>query len=308
MKTRLLLSLALAGLLPSLALAQGTNVRPESTNISNRLTKTPRHQETVKIKQGDREISAFIVYPEVKEKAMSVILVHEIFGLTDWVKATADQLAENGYIAIAPDLLSGLGPNKGGTLDLPETGVGGAIQALPAAQITADLNAVADYVTKLPAANGNFAIAGFCWGGGTVFKFATQNKDVKAAFVFYGSPAPTADMKNINCPIYGFYGGSDARISATVPATTEAMKAAGKTYESVIYDGAGHGFMRTGQMDQANLATDANKKAMTESWKTMLGVLAKLSGKPAPAATTPALAAAAAPSTPAAPATTAPKP
>ncbi len=301
MKSHLLLSLALVSLLPSLALAQGTNVRPESTNISNRLTKTPRHQETVTIKQGDREISAFIVYPEVKEKATAVILVHEIYGLTAWVKATADQLAENGYIAIAPDLLSGLGPNKGGTLDLPETDVTGAVQKLDGAQVNADLNAVAAYVTKLPAANGNFAIAGFCWGGGTVFKFATQNKDVKAVFVFYGTPPPSADMAKITCPIYGFYGGSDARVSATVPAATEAMKAAGKTYEPVIFEGAGHGFMRTGQMDQPATATDANKKAMTESWKKMLDVLGKLSGKPAPMVAAPTPAAAT-------PAATTPKP
>src|SRR5882672_8874672 len=141
-----------------------------------RLEKSPRHQEFVKVKHGEREVQAFIVYPEVKDKATAVIVIHEIFGLTDWVRSVADQLAEAGYIAIAPDLLSGMGPKKGGTADFGGEEVRRAIMTLPADQVTADLNACVEYVSKLPAANGKVAVAGFCWGGGQSFRFATNNK------------------------------------------------------------------------------------------------------------------------------------
>src|SRR5262249_6866378 len=150
-----------------------------------------------------------IVYPEVKDKATAVVVIHEIFGLTDWVRSVADQLAEAGYIAIAPDLLSGMGPNGGGTEAIERQGVMRAVSGLPPEQVTADLNAVASYVGQLPACSGKVVVGGFCWGGGQTFRFATNNKDVKAAFVFYGSgPNNQEAISHINCPVYGFYGGN----------------------------------------------------------------------------------------------------
>src|SRR5947207_13193269 len=137
--------------------------------------------------------------------------------MSDWVQMEADELAEAGYIAIAPDLLSGMGPNGGGTSSLDSTAVGKAIRDLPPDQITADLNAVADYVSKLPAANGKVAVAGFCWGGTETFRFATNRPSLAAAYVFYGS-GPAA-VNAIKAPVYGFYAGNDARIGATVPKT-----------------------------------------------------------------------------------------
>ena len=122
-----------------------------------KLAKSPRHKEWVKVKNGAREINSFIVYPEVNKKATAVVVIHEIFGMSDWVQQITDELAEAGYIAIAPDLLSGMGPKGGGTDEIAATGnnaVGQAIRALPPDQIASDLNAVADYVAKLPAANG----------------------------------------------------------------------------------------------------------------------------------------------------------
>jgi len=228
-----------------------------------RLEKSPRHGEWVKIKHGDREMNCFITYPEVKDKATAVVVIHEIYGLTDWARSVTDELAGAGYIAIAPDLLSS---TNGGTEELIKSGgnVGKAIQALPPDQITADLNAVADYVAKLPSCNGKVVVGGFCWGGGQSFRFATNNKDIKAAFVFYGTPPNKAeDIARIACPVYGFYAGNDARVTATVPKATELMTAAKKTYEPVTYDGAGHGFMRAGEAPDANAA---NKKAHDESW------------------------------------------
>ena len=149
-----------------------------------RLEKSPRHQEWVKVKQGTREVQSFIVYPEVKDKAPAVVLIHEIFGLSDWVRSVADQLAEAGYIAIAPDLLSGMAPGGGGTSEFSgQDAVVKAISSLPPDQVTADLNAAVDYASKLPACNGHVAVAGFCWGGGQAFRCATNNPKIKAAFV-----------------------------------------------------------------------------------------------------------------------------
>lgn len=280
-----------------------------------RLAKSPRHQEWVTIKYKpsgattERQLSAFVVYPEVKNKAAAVLVIHEIFGMSDWVQSLTDQLAEAGYVAIAPDLLSGMGPNGGGTSDVATKGnnaVGVAIRELPPDQITADLNATADYVAKLPASNGKLAVGGFCWGGTQTFRYATNNPSLKAAFVFYGSAPMTGNalpvdkiaLAKISAPVYGFYAGNDARINATVPATVEAMKELNKTYDVVTYDGAGHGFMRAGEApepvapaakgdaeadktakaayDTALTAYKANKKARDEAWTRWKAVLAKL--------------------------------
>jgi len=230
---------------------------------------SPRHREWVNVKApGNRTVSAFVVYPEVKNKATSVVVIHEIFGMSDWVQMEADELAAAGYIAIAPDLLSGLAPLT------DNNAIGKAIRDLPPDQITSDLNAVADYVAKLPAANGKVAVAGFCWGGGQAFRFATNRPSLAAAFVFYGAGPDSPDaIEKIKAPVYGFYAGNDARIGATVPKTEEMMKAAGKSYDVVTYEGAGHGFMRAGD---APAADPGNKKARDEAWARWKAILAKL--------------------------------
>ena len=235
------------------------------------LEKSPRHREYVAIKHGDRTVQAFVVYPEVSQKAPVVLMIHEIFGLSDWAKEMADEIAAEGYIVVAPDLLYGYGPNGGGTDAYPgQDAVTKAVSALDPAVVTADLDAAADYGKKLPSANGKLFVAGFCWGGGKSFDFATHRRDLSAAFVFYGPPPADDALKNIIAPVYGFYAGNDARITATVPATTSAMKAAGKKYESVIYDGAGHGFMRAGEDPASN---PANKTARTEGFKRLIALL-----------------------------------
>jgi carboxymethylenebutenolidase len=252
-----------------------------------RLAKSSRHQEWVKVKNGAREVNSFVVYPEVKTKATAVVVIHEIFGMTDWVQSLTDQLAEAGYIAIAPDLLSGMGPNGGGTSSLTgNNAVGQAIRDLPPDQITADLNAVAAYVSKLPAANGKVVVTGYCWGGSQSFRYATNNPNVKAAFVFYGS-APSATgqgqdpwqpdktaLAKIQAPVYGFYAGNDARINATLPATAAAMTELKKTFDQVTYEGAGHGFMRAGDAPepvapQAKGDKEADDKAAADFQKSL---------------------------------------
>lgn len=257
----------IAALLPAIACAQDW-AKP-------RLENSPRHLEYVKVKQGDRQLTCFVAYPEVKDKATTVIVIHEIFGLTDWVRGVADQLAEAGYIAVAPDLLSGMGP-EGGDTDAFGAGdaVRKAITSLPPDQVTADLNAAAAYGVKLPASNGKLAVCGFCWGGTQTFRYATNNKDLKAAFVFYGSGPDDADaIARIASPVYGFYGGNDARVNATIPKSKELMKDAGKTYEPVIYEGAGHGFMRAAEAPEA---TAENKKGREEAWARWKEILEKL--------------------------------
>jgi carboxymethylenebutenolidase len=230
------------------------------------LNKSPRHQEWVKVTYGSRTVNAFVVYPEVSHKAPVVLLIHEIFGLSDWARSMADDIAAMGYIVIAPDLLSGFGPNGGGTDAFPDQqSTTKAVSGLDPAVVTADLNAAADYALKFKAASGKLAVIGFCWGGGKSFLYATQRKDLSAAYVFYGPPPPTEAMKNITAPVYGFYAGNDARITATVPDAKTAMAAAGKKYDPQIYDGAGHGFMRAGE-DPAN-TNPANTTARTESLK-----------------------------------------
>ena len=234
------------------------------------LEKSPRHQEWVTLKHDNRSLQAFIVFPEVKGKAPAVVVIHEIFGLSDWARSVADDLAAKGYIAIAPDLLSGSGPNGGGTSAFASSqDATKAVSGLDPDTVTADLNAAADYVKNLPASNGKLAVAGFCWGGGQSFRFATNRHDLSAAFVFYGSGPK--DVSSITAPVYGFYAGDDGRIGATIPDTKTAMQQASKKYDPVTYDGAKHGFMRAGE-DPAN-TIEANKKAHDAAWERWLSLL-----------------------------------
>jgi len=266
-----------------------------------KLEQSSRHREYVTVKHDGRSVNTYVVYPEVSGKAPVVVLIHEIFGLSDWMKLQADELAAQGFIVLAPDLLSGLGPvagsaaagapmdhdhmqmgngagavaaTPGGTSAFPDQdSVIKAVMGLEAAQVNADLNAVADYGKGLPSANKKLAVAGFCWGGGKTFAFATQRHDLGAAFVFYGPPPPAAEMAKIKAPVYGFYAGNDARIGATVPETVTDMKAAGKFYEPVTYAGAGHGFMRAGQAPDA---TAENKKADEEGFARLVKELKEM--------------------------------
>jgi len=207
-----------------------------------------------------------------------MVVIHEIFGMTDWVENVTDEFADAGYIAIAPDLLSGMAPNGGRTKDFPAGGGGGfgaageAIMKLPPDQITADLNAIADYCKKLPNCNGKVCVVGFSWGGSQSFRFATNRKDLSAAFVFYGT-GPEAGIPAIQAPVYGFYGGTDTRVNGTISQTEAQMKAGGKAFETAIYEGAAHGFMRSGEQPDA---TEADRKARDAAWAKIKAVTAKL--------------------------------
>ncbi|MGA8161432.1 MAG: dienelactone hydrolase family protein [Acidobacteriaceae bacterium] len=235
-----------------------------------RLESSPRHREYVTLHHDARAVQALVVYPEVKDKTPVVVMIHEIFGQSDWAKEMADELAAQGFIVVEPDLLSGFGPNGGGSdAFASQDDRVKAVSQLDPAVVLADLDAAADYARKIPAGNGKIAVVGFCWGGTKSFAFAAHRKDLSAAFVFYGTMP--ADITPITAPVYGFYGGNDARVGATIPATIQAMKAAGKIYEPVTYDGAGHGFMRAGE-DPTN-TNPANKTAREQAFARLIKLL-----------------------------------
>jgi len=249
----------------------------KTTSPVERLQTSPRHHEWADIESpGGRKVHTWIVFPEVSKPSPVVIVIHENRGLTDWVRGVADQLAEAGYVAVAPDLLSGTAPGGGNT---PEYGgedkATQGIYKLKQPQVSADLDAVFEYAQKMEAGNKVVAVGGFCWGGGQSFAYATHNPKIAAAFVFYGTAPKDEDAyKKIEAPVYGFYGGNDYRISGAVPDVEKRIKQLGKKYEPVIYDGAGHGFMRQGET-----ATDPqspDRKARDEAWARWKKLLAGL--------------------------------
>ncbi|MBL9215706.1 MAG: dienelactone hydrolase family protein [Opitutaceae bacterium] len=238
-----------------------------------RLENSPRHHEWIAVDRGGRTVHAFVAYPEVAKRAMVVLVIHENRGLNDWARAVADRLAEAGYIAVAPDLLSGAAPGGGRTRDFPSADAAReALGKLDAAEVLADLNAVADHARRLPAADGRLAVAGFCWGGTQAWRVAAARPDLVQAHVFYGSPpAEAAAYAAIRCPVLGYYGGNDARINATIDQSAAAMRAAGKSFAPVIYEGAGHAFMRAGE--EADAASP-NHQALVAGWQRLLAALA----------------------------------
>jgi carboxymethylenebutenolidase len=235
----------------------------------DRLNSSPRHAEWVDLKSGDRTIKAFVVYPERKDKAPVMIVIQEIFGVTDWLRALCDELAEAGVIAIAPDFLNG---QKFEDAD----GAVKAVSAVTLDQVKTVLDATADYALKIPAGNGKLIACGFCRGGGWAFNYASENSKLKAVYSFYGNALDDpAKIARVPCPVYGFYGENDERVNATIPKGEELMKAASKKYEPVIYKGAGHGFMRSGEKANPNFR-EADGKAREEAWTRWKALLKQL--------------------------------
>jgi carboxymethylenebutenolidase len=231
-----------------------------------KLALSPRHGEYVTVKNGTRDVLCWVVYPEVKDKATAIVVLHDSSGLTDFGRLSADELAAAGYIAIAPDFLSGSGPHGGGTSSLTADEESLALKKLPPEQVIGDVNAAAEYVKALPSANGKLAVVGFCWGGSQASIAACTRADLQAVFVFYGwPPKPTDGITNIHCPVYGFYGEMDERVTVTVPPGQAAMKSAGKIFEPIVYAGAGHGFMAHGEPEYP-AATAADRAAHDQAW------------------------------------------
>jgi carboxymethylenebutenolidase len=249
------------------------NLPPSEDNAHEALEKSPRHGEYVDIKLpgSQTSIKTWVVYPERKEKAPVVIVIHEIFGLSEWIRAVTDQLAKDGFIGVAPDLISGKGPSGGNTDSVTSRDeLIKMVRGLTPDETIARLNAVYDYALKIPAGDKKIATIGFCWGGATSFLYATQQPGLSAAAVYYGTSPETASLAGIKAPVLGLYGENDARVNATIDAAVFEMKKLGKTYQVEIFKGAGHAFLRaqSGQ-DGANL------KAAESAWPQMLAFLRK---------------------------------
>lgn len=247
---------------------------PKEADAPERLSKSPRHGEYIIYTAAMNDpVEAYIVYPEVKEKAPVVIVIHEIFGLSDWVRSVADQIAAEGFIAIAPDFLSGKGPDGKGSRGLTSDQARALFTGIDPAQITRRLDGAAAYATSLPAAEKKYATVGFCWGGGISFSYATTQPSLTAAVVYYGTSPATETLKGVNASILGLYGGSDERVDATIPAAENELAKLGKSYEKEIYAGAGHAFLRQQDgMDGANL------KATQAAWPRTIRFLKKAFG------------------------------
>lgn len=253
--------------------SEGTSTAADES--ADRLSNSPRHQEWVEVKNGDKTIYTWVVYPQTSEKVPTVILIHENKGLNDWARGMADQVAEAGYIAVAPDLLSQFSETETRTSDFatPDDATK-AIGQLDKAQVQSDLQAVADWAKTIPSTDGTLASAGFCWGGGQSFQFAAESDDLSAALVFYGTgPTDEADYKNISTPVFGFYGGADERVNASIEGSEQMMSAAGKKYDYKIYDGAGHAFMRLGENPAGEAPNVSARNAAWDRMKEILGTL-----------------------------------
>jgi carboxymethylenebutenolidase len=256
---------------PAQPAAVNAALPPDANRAAEAVKTSPRHGEfvDVKVPGSSTPIVTWVVYPERKEKAGVVIVIHEIFGLTDWIRGVADQLAKDGFIAVAPDLLSGKGPNGGGSAELGQDNATKVIRTLTPEEVTNALNAVREYAIKLPAANGKSGVVGFCWGGSSSFAYATNQPALNAAVVYYGTSPQEADAyERIKAPVLGLYGGDDARVNATIPTAEENMKKPGKRYEPHVFDGAGHGFLR-----QQDGKEGANMKATGQAWPLTLAFL-----------------------------------
>ena len=256
---------------PAAPAPRNETLPPDADAAKDALAKSPRHGEWVDVKLPDGgKVTTWVVFPEVKTKAGAVIVIHEIFGLSDWVRGVADQLAKEGFIALAPDLLTGKGPNGGGTDSLGEEATK-VIRTLTPEAVAAMLNAVRDYALKLPAANGRVGSVGFCWGGTTSFAYAVAQPKLDAAVVYYGtSPSDPSAYEEVHAPVLGLYGGDDARVDATIDPARKVLSRAHRSYDPHVFDGAGHGFLRAQtQRDGANL------RATQKAWPLTVDFLKK---------------------------------
>jgi carboxymethylenebutenolidase len=280
MRSSVIVVIAALMLAPGLARSQGAdsvvtprdpNLPPGEETAKAALDTSPRHGEFVDITRGESlsPIRTWIAYPERKDKAGVVLLIHEIYGLSDWMRGVADQLARDGFIAVAPDLISGLGPGGGGTDSVASRDdVVKLVRGLTPEETQARLDAVRAYAVRLPAATGKVATMGFCWGGARSFGYAASEPPIQAAVVFYGTSPDSATLPSIQAPVLGLYGGDDARVNATIEPARAVLRKLKRSYEPHVFEGAGHGFLRAQSGREG-----ANLKATQQAWPLVLGFL-----------------------------------
>jgi carboxymethylenebutenolidase len=268
----LLFSLSASGSLAFGAKPAQPTLPPGEEDAKARLESSPRHGEFVDVPFNDAtKLRTWIVYPERKDKAGVVLLIHEIFGLSDWMRGVADQLAADGFIAVAPDLIAGLGPGGGGTESVASRdSVVALVRRLTPEESAARLAAVRKWIATIPAANGKVATMGFCWGGGRSFAAAASSPPPNAAVVYYGVSPDSVTLPNVAAPVQGHYGGDDARVNATIEPAKAALAKKKSGYEPFLYAGAGHGFLR-----QQTGREGANLKATQSAWPRTIAFLRK---------------------------------
>lgn len=248
------------------------NLPAGEENAKEALNTTPRHGELIDVPMtGGPAIRTWISYPERKDKAGVVLVIHEVFGLSDWVRGVADQLAREGFIAVVPDLISGMGPGGGGTDSVASRDdVVKLVRGLTPEEIKRRLDTARAWALALPAAKNEYATIGFCWGGGQSFAYAVSDPEPKGAVVYYGTSPDSLTLTRIKAPVIGFYGGDDERVDATIEPAQKALKKLGKSFDPHVYAGAGHGFLRAqSQRDGANL------KATQQAWPLTIAFLKK---------------------------------
>jgi carboxymethylenebutenolidase len=251
----------------AVTLSDDGRLPPDASLSPTRLLKSPRHGEWAFIATGGGDsLRSWVVYPERSTKAPVVIVIHDIYGMSTWARSVADQLAADGFIAIAPDLLTSKHLPEGPDSVLAPL-ASAAIRTLDQAQIQRQIDAVARYGMSLPAATRKYGIVGFCWGGGVSFAHAVHAPDLGASVVYYGTSPRTEDLSSVHAPVLGLYGGNDARVNATIPAADSALRALGRVYQQNIYPGAGHGFLKQqGGMNGANLRAAQGAWPATIAW------------------------------------------
>ena len=258
-------ALALGALLAGGAFAAGQLLPGSEDTARDRLNTSPRHGEWVSVPApGGDTVESWIVYPERSDTAPVVVVIHEIYGLTDWIRGVADEFAAQGFIAVAPDMLTGKGPDGGRTDSVDRDGAVALVRGLDADEVHTRLKAVADWATALPAAEDAYGVVGFCWGGRTSFSFATHDPEVGAAVVYYGTSPDDEALAAVEAPVLGLYGGDDARVNETIPPAQARMEELGKLFQVEIFDGAGHGFLRAQEgREGRNLAASSQAWPLT---------------------------------------------
>jgi carboxymethylenebutenolidase len=248
---------------------------PSADDATARLNASPRHGEWASVAAGGGDsVRAWIVYPERPDPAPVVVVVHEIFGLTHWVRAVADQLAADGFIAVAPDLLSGHGVPWGPDGEPDRDAAVAAIRGLAGDEVHRRVEAAATHAMRLPGARAAYGVVGYCWGGTVAFEHAAlAPQRLGAAVVFYGSSPATERLQGVRAPVLGLYAGDDARVNATIAPADSALRALGRTFEPRLFPGAGHGFLRAQEgRDGANRAASVAAWPQAVRWlRTHLG-------------------------------------
>ena len=254
-----------SGTSASSAQASGS-VAASATTVAARLAASPRHAEWVMIPTGRDSIRAYVVYPQRRDRAPVVLVVHEIFGLSSWIRGVADQLAADGFIAIAPDLLTNKLPGPPDTTNADAARA--AIRTLDPADVQRQLAAIGRFGMALPSAKPRYGIVGFCWGGSASFAHAANQPMLGASVVYYGGSPDVARLDSVQAPVLGLYGGNDNRVNATIPRADSVLKARGRIFETHIFEGAGHGFLRQQEGENGPANTAASQKAwpLTVSW------------------------------------------